>query len=131
MKDKSKLKDYPRAEYHRAYAKDYYASKRVSILANHKANAHKNEERRLQRVFGLTPDDVAEMFDQQKGCCAVCGRKFGKTKRDKPGVDHCHVTKKVRGLLCNSCNTLLGHAGDSVNTLQNAIKYLQRTRTAK
>ena len=43
---------------------------------------------------------------------------------NKAFVDHCHDTKKVRGLLCAKCNTLLGMAKDDVSILQNAITYL-------
>ena len=42
----------------------------------------------------------------------------------KPFVlDHNHVTGKVRGYLCNSCNTGLGKIGDSVERLERATKY--------
>jgi hypothetical protein len=40
-------------------------------------------------------------------------------------VDHDHNTGAVRGLLCHSCNTGLGHLGDSVETLARALDYLQ------
>lgn len=33
---------------------------------------------------------------------------------------------KVRALLCRSCNTLLGYAKDSAETLERAAEYLRR-----
>ena len=40
----------------------------------------------------------------QAGRCAVCDGRLG----DQPIVDHDHVTNRVRGLLCASCNTREG-----------------------
>jgi hypothetical protein len=39
-------------------------------------------------------------------------------------VDHNHATGKVRGLICNSCNHMLGVAKDSIDVLRSAIEYL-------
>jgi hypothetical protein len=39
-------------------------------------------------------------------------------------IDHSHVDDHVRGILCGRCNTLLGMAGDDVEVLEAAIKYL-------
>lgn len=59
---------------------------------------------------------------------------FKHCKATKPGgsrggkgdwiMDHNHKTGKFRGLLCHSHNTLLGHAHDNVEELQDAILYL-------
>jgi len=48
-----------------------------------------------------------------------------RAKYYKP-IDHCHSTNKVRGVLCNNCNTALGLVGDNISTLTNAVKYLQK-----
>lgn len=41
-------------------------------------------------------------------------------------IDHCHKTGKIRGLLCFSCNIILGHVEEKQNRLQNLIDYLQK-----
>jgi hypothetical protein len=61
------------------------------------------------------------MLQVADGHCAICGRLF-----DVPFIDHNHLTKKVRELLCRFCNTGLGMFGDNVEVLQRAIAYLQK-----
>lgn len=80
--------------------------------------AHYNRKAR----YNLTPEDYAKMYARQKGGCAICKRPV------RLGVDHSHKTKKVRGLLCDHCNLLLGHAQDNIKILRAAIRYLKRTR---
>ena len=63
------------------------------------------------------------MFVDQQGCCAICTRPF---VGQRPAVDHCHTTNKVRGLLCQKCNTAIGLLEDNITSLENAIKYLEK-----
>lgn len=88
------------------------------------ANRDSERERHLVRKYGVTFARYAALLKEQGGCCAICRRR-------EPGgrmldVDHDHATGEVRGLLCNSCNRVLGHAGDSIARLRSAIKYLSR-----
>ena len=48
-----------------------------------------------------------EMFNEQNGCCAMCGRHQSELKR-RLDVDHNHISGKTRGLLCWKCNTGIG-----------------------
>ena len=41
-------------------------------------------------------------------------------------VDHCHTTGKVRGYLCPTCNSGLGHLKDNPKILENAIEWLTK-----
>ncbi len=50
--------------------------------------------------------------------CVICG------SNEKLVVDHCHVTNKVRGMLCNHCNKGLGHFRDNPELLEFARIYL-------
>jgi hypothetical protein len=43
---------------------------------------------------------------------------------DKPNIDHCHTTGKVRGLLCNGCNTGIGMFKESIPALLKAADYI-------
>lgn len=63
----------------------------------------------LKKKYGLTLDSYEEMLLKQKGKCAICESGFGDKKPNLPNIDHCHVTGKVRGLLCSPCNIILGY----------------------
>ena len=67
------------------------------------------------------------MLVAQGGVCKICG---GDKPDGKHGwhVDHCHVTDRIRGLLCNLCNIGLGGFKDDPAVLQKAIEYLRFTQ---
>ena len=70
------------------------------------------------------------MLQDQDGKCAICKREESAcasiTKKVRAlAVDHCHVTGNVRGLLCRACNLGIGHFEDNLETLEEAIKYLE------
>jgi hypothetical protein len=77
-------------------------------------------------MYGITVEDFDSMIKNQNGECAICG---GVRVIVQGGlcVDHCHKTNKVRGLLCNHCNTALGKFDDNIELLKNAIKYLKNS----
>ena len=90
----------------------------------------------LKQKFGITRGDYKDMMEAQGGTCAICNGKNAVRKRttfgNKPftialAVDHNHKTGKVRGLLCNSCNTSLGKFKDDITLLKRAIEYLEET----
>ena len=76
----------------------------------------------LKTRYGISLQEYKEMANEQNGLCKICGRK---PSNDKGlCVDHCHQTSHVRGLLCPSCNTLLGMAKDNPDILQSSLNYL-------
>ena len=88
------------------------------------ANRQKERERHLVRKYGVTQADYDRMFSEQGGACGVCK----KTQDRAFDVDHDHATGNVRGLLCTSCNRMIGHAGDSADNLEAAAHYLRSSR---
>ena len=79
---------------------------------------------KLKRDFGITLEDYDNMFQNQDGCCAICGEHQDSFKI-RLAVDHCHNTGKVRGLLCLSCNAGIGNLKDSPTLLKKALNYLE------
>ena len=84
--------------------------------------AEKRREYMLRHRYDMAVVEYDAMLQAQEGLCASCGDKL-----DGPHVDHCHVTGKVRGILCASCNKGLGHFFDDPNRLRLAADYLERT----
>jgi Recombination endonuclease VII len=72
------------------------------------------------RRYGLTLADYRALQAQQGNACAIC-RKVTRALC----IDHCHVTGRVRGLLCRSCNSALGFYADDPRLLRAALAYLQ------
>jgi hypothetical protein len=66
-----------------------------------------------------------ERYDREQkapiGTCPICLRQNLKLFKD-----HSHITNLKRGLICNNCNFVLGHAKDNIETLRRAIEYLER-----
>ena len=79
--------------------------------------------RTLKHRYGITSEDYNEMFAEQEGKCAICGRHQSEFD-EALHVDHDHETDDVRGLLCKGCNYGLGNFQDDVMLLIKAIGYL-------
>lgn len=84
---------------------------------------------KIKAKFGITADDYDALLLAQGGVCAICGMPEtdtwkGITKR--LAIDHCHLTKRVRGLLCGNCNKGMGHLKESPEIILNLAKYLEK-----
>lgn len=102
--------------------------KRVPSIKRETSDLEKQKSRTINlKRFKLTPEDYDRILLGQNGACAICG-----TTQCREGflfcVDHDHRTGTVRGLLCTSCNLLLGLARDSKKTLRSAIRYLNNSQ---
>ena len=75
--------------------------------------------------YGLTLLDYDEMVKAQNGRCRICGTTASGIAGEVWAVDHDHITKRVRALLCSNCNAGLGLFGDSPERLRAAADYLE------
>ena len=99
-------------ERHRAYAREY---------------GRKNPQRARDRLFkkyGITAQQYDEMFQNQNGGCAICGKEKNGKKMNFV-IDHDHLTGNVRALLCTQCNAGIGNFMDSPSLLRQAATYLE------
>jgi len=100
---------------------------------NFKNNASSS---RLKSKYGISLKIYTEMFDKQKGLCAICHKpekdRDRRTNKIKLlAVDHDHSTGQVRQLLCHAHNLMLGNAQDSEDMLEAGKQYLRRHKTAQ
>jgi hypothetical protein len=99
---------------------------------------YRNKNRKKIRLsnrlgrYRLSRAQFKVLWKQQKGGCAICGKRLGRytSKNPQCRIDHDHKTAAVRGLLCRSCNTAIGIFSDSIRKLRSAILYLQRPTCA-
>ncbi len=98
-------------------------SQRVRRLARYEENRNQRRLEMRARLYGITVEALRQMEAEHAGVCACCGELA------KLQVDHCHRTGAVRGLLCGSCNLLLGMAKDSTDRIRKALSNLQKHQT--
>ncbi len=75
----------------------------------------------MRRKFNLSEAEYQQLMKHNN--CQVCGRDI----TNKKCIDHCHNKEKIRGVLCNNCNTALGLVGDNVQILSKLIQYLEQS----
>jgi len=118
-------------ERYRRYVKDY--STRNADILRERRNTPENKEKfranALMKKYGLTPPQLEAMKAKNNGKCWVCDQEVKRLC-----VDHCHETGKVRGILCDPCNTTLGWLGDNIQKVRESterfVAYLEAAETS-
>jgi len=88
---------------------------------------------RIKSRYGITLEEMAQMFNNQEGLCCVCSQPMclcinehlEKKCPTRASVDHDHKTGLVRGLLHRDCNGAIGLLRDSPTYMRNAAQYLE------
>ena len=83
-----------------------------------------NRARSRKYYSGFTQEEYEAKLEEQDYSCAICKSKTHN------GInwcaDHCHSTGTKRGVLCYKCNVGLGYFKDNIESLENAIMYLNK-----
>ena len=114
----------------------YHSRHRTTLAAQRRARRAANPQKAAtaQRIlarrsrlkkYGLTEESFAAKLAKQNAMCALCDKSLTITTAV---LDHCHVTGRVRDLLCFTCNASLGHIERS-GFLERAIAYIERHRS--
>ena len=128
-------------EARKAYMKEYHATWYLQNKEKRKKQIEQYEKTKpdgwrkaigqkahFKRRYNVTPQQYEAMLEAQDYKCAICGKDAADNKRggklDPLHIDHCHKTKKIRALLCHTCNTGLGHFKDKIDILMKAVQYL-------
>jgi len=53
-----------------------------------------------------------------------CGKKLNENSEKK--IDHCHASGKVRAVLCDRCNRLLGRVEKNLHLIHSMLDYLAK-----
>jgi hypothetical protein len=78
---------------------------------------------RLKSRYKINTQTKENMIQKQDNKCEICENEL---ISKYTVIDHCHKTGNVRGILCGSCNTMLGFSKDSIKNLKSAQKYLEK-----
>jgi hypothetical protein len=109
-------------EQERSYAANWIKEDRQKNPEKYRQQALKSFERWLKKIGSSLAEYEAKKVSQGN-CCAICKREL------KLVQDHDHKTKLARGLLCISCNSLLGRLEEKTawfaNWEKNAREYLE------
>ena len=96
---------------------------------------HCNEEHNLKgaacRVckdglfrYNMTRNDMIKLYEDQNRRCYLCDNEIEMFKGHAGGmIDHDHETGKVRSILCNRCNTVVG-GYESHKNKERLLKYI-------
>ena len=121
------------SEFHKnSWSRDGYNQPcKACISRQHGATRHARYDRHLKAKHGLENGEYDKMVERQGGVCAIC--KQNQTTKDhrthetkRLGVDHNHTTGKVRELLCDRCNRIIGWVNEDTVILECMIDYLKR-----
>ena len=87
---------------------------RASAYKRRLTNPDADKNRHYIRRYGISVEQYNELLKHHNGVCAICKQPeyVKSTSAGNPvkrlAVDHDHNTGQVRGLLCHSCNVMLG-----------------------
>jgi hypothetical protein len=96
---------------------------RINNPEKTKAQAKKTQLKQI----GFTLELQQLMLEAQGNMCALCGTDTPAGRHNVWNSDHDHKTGKARGMLCNSCNTTLGHIeAKSPDWMDKARRYIDQ-----
>ena len=113
-----------RARWHAEYKRKTSIKRIEYDNKRYKENPNRLREGNLKRKYGISLDDYHKMFESQNGLCAGCNKPQVDFQR-RLAVDHRHSDGKVRGLLCDRCNPILGYANENPYTLRKLAQYIE------
>ena len=103
-----KCRNIENVEYVRNNSDKVNSTRRAWRKANPERTKAQAKKTQLKQI-GFTLELQELMLKAQGNVCALCGTDTPGGRHNVWNSDHDHKTGKARGMLCNSCNTTLGH----------------------
>ncbi len=131
-KDCQRIKD--RLQYQRDREKELLVSQQYRLrnpdyLQKYRMQQGKHERLALltyRQRHNLTIEEAEHIrMLRTKTYCMICGKPAKESRKERLCLDHDHDTGRLRGLLCDNCNTALGLLKDNVFFLEKATDYLK------
>ena len=118
-------------EKERARQREYQKRTRPERTAASRRYRERNPERQqlwrewkwnrsLERLYGVTFEAYRDFVERHGRQCKICGATEGKI-----GIDHCHETGKLRGILCSGCNLALGNIKENAERARGLAEYIE------
>lgn len=113
-----------------------YLTKSVCIIPNiPESKYHSIKEQtlwaqnwHLKRTYGINLNQYNYLVQDRNNKCDICKNIQTMSLRSasaKLYVDHEHINKNIRGLLCYKCNIGLGNFNDDIAVLKSAVDYIK------
>ena len=112
-----------RRQYNKQYCKEHKEEIRQQSKQYYAEHKEEIGQHQIKYKYGLSLGKYKAMLKAQDNKCAICRKTFVDARHTF--VDHDHNTGEVRGILCNNCNTVLGHSHDDPEVLLRAAVYLK------
>jgi len=84
----------------------------------------RDAEKALKQKYGLSFFEHQKLVSFNDNRCWACNNILSTKGPSALATDHCHRTKKIRGILCFRCNTTIGRFFESIPIMTSAINYL-------
>lgn len=86
----------------------------------------------IKKLYGMTMEEYEALLRKQAYRCAICrGPEIRKRRNGQPmrlSVDHDHVTKIPRGLLCVRCNVIVWALEENHTLIPAIFAYVEKFR---
>lgn len=103
--------------------KDYVTLKSKEYRLKNPLSFEKIRNKSLKK-YGINNLIFNKILLFQNNSCYICEQPL-KEKDKFAHVDHCHKTKKVRGILCSQCNWFMSKIDNVENCLLNLQNYVK------
>jgi hypothetical protein len=97
-----------------------------------------NATMHIKHRYGMTPEQKAQMLDEQGGLCYLCGEPLDLTRPRTVHVDHDHTCCPgnrscgtcIRGIACDPCNRGIGYFRDDPDRMRGVASRLEAAMAA-
>ena len=125
-----------RTEQQKEWGRKYYLENKELVFQRTKNWKSRNKTKlknfqkkySLRKLYNLSVNEYENLVRKTNGKCCICNELLVfEARRTGKGavIDHCHITGKVREIICRNCNYGIGLLQDDFHILERAFNYLK------